>query len=90
MRATQSDAAADAPNTYTLFGVKRLWLVVAAACVIIAAVLGWRGRLDATFVTATLGAVAWFLDLRNLLHARSIETVAAGNAEIEAEGSDEQ
>lgn len=90
MRETQIDERTETSNTYVLFGVKRLWLVVAAACVFGAAGLGWRGHLDATFVTATLGAVAWFLDLRNLLRARNIETAADENEESEVEESDEQ
>ncbi len=73
MDETRIDDGAQTPNTYTLFGVKRLWLIVSAACLLAAAVLGWRGQLDATFVTAALGAVAWFLDQRNLLRARSSE-----------------
>ena len=60
-------------NTYVLLGVRRLWSFVAALCLLCAIVLGWRGQLDATFVAATLGVVAWFLDQRNLLRARSIE-----------------
>lgn len=90
MGATQIDEPTASSNTYVLFGVKRLWLIVAAACVVGAAALGWRGHLDATFVTATLGAVAWFLDLRNLLRARSIEAAADEDEESEVEESDEQ
>ena len=63
-------------NTYELFGVKRLWSFVAGLCLLAALVLGWRNHLDATFVAATLGVVAWFLDQRNLLRARSIEANA--------------
>ncbi len=89
MRATQSDDPAEPSNTYVLFGVKRLWLLVAAACAVGAGILGWRGQLDATFVTATLGAVAWFLDLRNSLRARSSAADAHEDEETEAEDSDE-
>src|SRR5437588_9771987 len=73
-----SAASASAPHTnaYTLIGIKRLWSVVAGLCLLIAIVLGWRNHLDATFVVATLGVVAWFLDQRNRLRARSIEANA--------------
>jgi hypothetical protein len=83
---------ADLPqvNTYTLFGVKRLWSAVAALCLVVAAVLGWRGHYDGTFVAATLGVVAWFLDQRNLLRARIIEADAAFAEEVEIEEEDEQ
>ena len=66
-------APASAANTYTLFGVKRAWSIVAALCLVVAGVLGWRGHYDGMFVVATLGVVAWFIDQRNLLRARSIE-----------------
>ncbi|MFL6210292.1 MAG: hypothetical protein ACJ74W_15655 [Pyrinomonadaceae bacterium] len=62
-------------HTYTLFGVKRLWSIVAGLGLVGAVALGWRGYINATFVIATLGAVAWFLDQRNLLRARIIEPV---------------
>ncbi|PYS89648.1 MAG: hypothetical protein DMF64_17095 [Acidobacteria bacterium] len=74
-------------NTYTLFGVKRLWSLVAGLCLLCAVVLGWRNHLDATFVAATLGVVAWFLDQRNLLRARSIEADAT---EAESEEIDDE
>ena len=71
--ASDATASALAANTYTLFGIKRLWSIVAGLCLLCAVVLGWRNHLDATFVVATLGVVAWFLDQRNRLRARSIE-----------------
>jgi hypothetical protein len=92
--AAQADAASAAPesalpaNTYVLFGIKRLWSVVAGLCLLITIVLAWRNRLDATFVVATLGVVAWFLDLRNRLRPRSIE--ANSKQEDVEEVDDEQ
>ena len=81
----------DAPhaNSYTLFGVKRLWSIAAVLCLVVAAVLGWRGHLDATFIAATLGVVAWFLDQRNLLRARSLERAADGAEHTEVGADDE-
>lgn len=70
---TPTHAPAPQANTYSLFGVKRAWSIVAALCLVGACVLGWRGHYDGTFVVATLGVVAWFIDQRNLLRARSIE-----------------
>jgi hypothetical protein len=80
---TASAQSSSPAHTYTLFGVKRLWRIAAVLCLVAAAVLDWRGHLDATFVAATLGVVAWFLDQRNLLRARSIEADADTYAEIE-------
>jgi len=48
---------------------ERLWIIVAALLVVAAAVFLWRNNLSATFVTATLGAVAWFLSYRFRLRA---------------------
>jgi hypothetical protein len=73
-------------HTYTLFGVQRLWRLASGLCLVAAIVLGLRGHLNATFVVATLGVVAWFLDQRNLLRARSIEA----DVESELEAQDEQ
>jgi hypothetical protein len=71
---SQTDAKHARQQTYTLFGVPRLWSIAAALCLVAAVMLGLSGHLDATFVAATLGVVAWFLDMRNRLRARSIET----------------
>ena len=71
--ANAAPESAPTADTYTLFGIKRLWSVLAGVCLLVAIVLAWRDQLNATFVVATLGVVAWFLDLRNRLRARSIE-----------------
>jgi len=86
--APADDAGLRAANTYAVFGVKRLWSFVAALCLVAAVVLGWRGHLDATFITAAVGLLAWFLDQRNLIRARHIETPADDIEENE--GDDEQ
>ena len=41
-----------------------IWLAVAGLCLIAAAAFWWRGQMDAAFVAATLGVVAWFLEER--------------------------
>jgi hypothetical protein len=43
------------------------WLLVACLCVVAAAVCLILGYYDAAFVTAALGAVAWFLNVRSKL-----------------------
>jgi flagellar biosynthesis component FlhA len=82
---SQSDAKPAPQQTYTLFGVPRLWSIVAALCLVSAVMLGLSGHLDATFVAATLGVVAWFLDMRNRLRARSIETATEQTEDEEVE-----
>ena len=51
----------------------RAWQGISFLCLSVAALSLWRGYTDAAFVTATLGIVAWFLDLRNRLRRTSIE-----------------
>lgn len=50
------------------------WSVVAGACLLVAAACLLLGRMDAAFVAATLGVVAWFWNERNRLRPRGIET----------------
>jgi hypothetical protein len=42
----------------------RIWALASILCLIAAAVLFVLGYMDATFVLAALGAVAWILDYR--------------------------
>ena len=44
--------------------MKLLWLIVAGACIIVAAVFLWRTDFSTAFVVATIGTVAWFLNYR--------------------------
>ena len=49
--------------------MERVWLIVATLCLIAAAFFLWRALFDevyvnAAFVAASLGVVAWFLRLR--------------------------
>lgn len=85
---SRPDAKLASQQSYTLLGVQRFWSIVAALCLGSAIVLGLSGHLDATFVAATLGIVTWFLDMRNRLRARSIET-ATEETDPE-EGEDEE
>ena len=49
---------------------ERIWTIVAALFALAAGVLLWRNNMPAAFVTATLGAVAWFLSYRVQLRAK--------------------
>jgi len=44
--------------------VKLFWLILAGACVAVAAVFLLRGDFDRAFVVAAVGMVAWFLNYR--------------------------
>lgn len=54
--------------------IERIWIMLAAVLVIVAAVCLWRNNVSAAFVTATLGAVAWFLSYRAQIRARLAAT----------------
>lgn len=44
--------------------MKKLWIPVAIACLVIAIVLFIRLNFEVAFVVAAIGAVAWFLNYR--------------------------
>ena len=44
--------------------MKHFWMAVAVACLSFAAMALWRQNVDAAFVSATIGALAWFLNYR--------------------------
>ena len=43
---------------------ERVWMILSALLLIVAALFFWRNNLSAAFVTAALGACAWFLSYR--------------------------
>ncbi|MDX6500536.1 MAG: hypothetical protein QOG23_3796 [Blastocatellia bacterium] len=70
--------------------IERIWIIVAAILVIVAATFLWRNNVSAAFVTATLGAVAWFLSYRAQIRAKLAATeVETEEPEID-EDSDEK
>ncbi|MGH9941815.1 MAG: hypothetical protein ACRD9R_05565 [Pyrinomonadaceae bacterium] len=69
---------------------ERYWSVVAGLCLIAAAVLLWLWRLDAVFVVATLGALAWFLDVRNQLRPPHIERDVYADDDDDSESDSER
>lgn len=50
--------------------MKHAWTIVACVLLAAAALLLWRRYYEATFVVATLGALAWFLNVRAGLPGR--------------------
>ena len=66
--------------------MERIWIILAAIMVIVAAVCLWRNNVSAAFVTGTLGAVAWFLSYRAQISAR----LAATEADSEEAETDEE
>ena len=54
--------------------MKLFWMILCGICVVAAAFFLLRGELNAAFVVATLGIVAWFLNYR--IQMKAITTAA--------------
>ena len=72
---------------------RRTWAVAACAGLVVAFVFLWRGRTSEAFVAATLGVVAYFLDMRGQLQQRNLaadaERARARGYEEEEEGAED-
>jgi hypothetical protein len=44
--------------------MERAWLFCSGACLVLAALVLWRGHVDAAFIIGVFGAVSWFLSYR--------------------------
>ncbi|HVS82916.1 MAG TPA: hypothetical protein VHE60_14400 [Pyrinomonadaceae bacterium] len=69
---------------------ERIWIIVAGLFVVAAAVFLWRNNLSAAFVSAALGAVAWFLSYRSQLRARIAAAERDSGEQQTSEESDEK
>ena len=70
--------------------MERIWLIAASLLLIAAAVFLWRNNLSAAFVSAALGAVAWFLSYRSKLRAHVAASEQDAGEEEASDGSDEE
>jgi len=70
--------------------MERIWLIAASLLLIAAAVFLWRNNLSAGFVSAALGAVAWFLSYRSKLRAHVAASERDSGEEEASEESDEE
>lgn len=70
-----TEERAHTPESLAARVSRQRWSVAAGACVFIAAACLLLGRMDAAFVVATLGVVAWFWNERNRLRPHGIEDV---------------
>ena len=70
--------------------MERVWLIAASLLLIAAAVFLWRNNLSAAFVSAALGAVAWFLSYRSKLRAHVAAFERDSGEEEASEDSDEE
>jgi hypothetical protein len=69
--------------------IERGWIFAAGVCLISAAIFLVRDNMNAAFVAATLGLVAWFLNVRNQLKRTIIPADDEVDDEIEDEIDDE-
>jgi len=69
-------------------GSPRLWMSISVTCLIVAVVAVLRNHVDAAFVAATIGVVAWFVNVRNRLRAVYIE--ADGVEDQEGEENEDE
>jgi hypothetical protein len=69
---------------------ERIWIIIAALFALAAGVLLWRNNMSAAFVTATLGAVAWFLSYRVQMRAKVVAAEEESNDQNSHEESVEK
>ena len=50
--------------------IERVWIIGSGILLVLAAVFLWRNNLSTAFVTAALGACAWFLSYRARLRKK--------------------
>lgn len=71
--------------------VESIWTIASVVCLIIAALFLLRDNYDGAFVSATLGAVAWFLNYRsNLREITSEDTETTLDEADASEDEDEK
>ena len=70
--------------------MERFWLIGSSLLLIAAAVFLWRNNLSAAFVSAALGAVAWFLSYRSKLRAQVAASERDSGEPEASEESDEE
>ncbi len=70
--------------------MERIWLIGSSLLLIAATVFLWRNNLSAGFVSAALGAVAWFLSYRSKLRAHIAASERESGEQEASEESDEE
>jgi hypothetical protein len=68
--------------------MERIWMIASALLLVLAAFFVWRNNLSGAFVSAALGACAWFLSYRAQLRAKSADENSEASETV-AEDSDE-
>ena len=70
--------------------MEHIWIILAAAMLMVAGAFLWRNNMSAAFVTAALGAVAWFLSYRAQLGAKLAAAEQGSNEQETHEEADEK
>jgi hypothetical protein len=65
--------------------MERLFQILAAILIAVAAFFLWRGNIDGLFISAVLGAVCFFLSVRFQIKERMEQRAAAAEAERDFE-----
>jgi F0F1-type ATP synthase assembly protein I len=68
---------------------ERIWIILSVLLAVAAGVCLWRNNLSAAFVTAALGACAWFLSYRAQLRAKSVAAEEHAEEQESTEESNE-
>jgi hypothetical protein len=69
--------------------MKAFWMAIAVICLVAAAVALWQWQLNATFVLATIGVLAWFLSYRGDLKRSLPDKEEPRDEDVESDLSDE-
>jgi hypothetical protein len=69
--------------------MKKFWIALSAACFAGAVLALWRQHVDAAFVVATVGALAWFLHYRSRLKELIAEPEVRINDDRESDQTNE-
>jgi hypothetical protein len=64
--------------------IERIWTILSGMFLVLAAFFVWRNNFSAAFVTAALGACAWFLSYRGELKKK----IADNDSDVE-DGSED-
>ena len=70
--------------------MERVWIIAAGLLVVVATVFLWRNNLSAAFVSAALGATAWFLSYRSKLRAQVAAAELDSDEQHDSEDTDEK
>ena len=69
---------------------ERIWIIIAGLCLIVAAIFLLQDNINVAFVAATLGVVAWFLNLRERLRKSIVMTGDAQESDHNTSGEHDE